>query len=153
MRMTSDWITPPARIATSTPRKLNALSALWWSTRRMKRNAATLLATVKFARLNAIFSGDCRRWIISARAVPATIDSTTTIGGAKNSPATSGSSLSENECASRRNWMWTTNTSAPKKSGMSAHQGIWPGAGSSWSGATTLNNRTTAAATSTAVRR
>ena len=95
----------------------------------MKSTATTLLATVKLARLNASFSGDWRRWTDSASAVPATIESTTTSGGAKKNPTTSGSSLSEKEWASRRNWMWTTNTSAAQKSGMSTHQEIWRGAG------------------------
>ena len=95
----------------------------------MKSTATTLLATVKLARLNASFRGDWRRWMDSASAVPATIESSTTNGGAKKNPTTSGSSLSENDCASRRNWMWTTNTSAAAKNGMSTHQGIWPGAG------------------------
>src|ERR1700686_696051 len=115
----------------------------------MNSTATTLLATVKLARLKATFNADWRRWIDSATAVPATIASTTTSGGAKKNPTTSGSSLSEKEWASRRNWMWTTNTSAAQKSGMSTHQGIWRGAGSSWSGATTLSRRTTAATPST----
>src|SRR5579864_6111121 len=95
----------------------------------MKSTATTLLATVKLARLNATFNGDWRRWIDSANAVPATIESTTTSGGAKKNPTTRGSSLNEKEWASRRNWIWTTNTSAAQNSGMSSHQGISRGAG------------------------
>jgi len=107
----------------------------------MKSTAVTLLATVKLARLKASFSGDWRRWTSSASAVPATIASTTTSGGAKKNPTTSGSSLNEKEWASRRNWMWTTNTSAAQNSGMSSHQGIWRGAGMTWSFETTSTSR------------
>ena len=141
IRITKDCSTPAARIATSTPRKLVALSGSWRSTSCTNSTAATLLATVKLARLKDSFSGDCRRWIESASAVPATIDSTTTSGGAKKNPATSGSSLSEKECASRRNWRWTTNTSAAQKSGISTNQGIWRGASSARSGADDLNEK------------
>src|ERR1700733_11629425 len=95
----------------------------------MNSTAVTLFATVKLARLNASFSGDWCLCTESAMAVPATIESTTTTGGAKKNPTTSGSSLSEKEWASRRNWMWTTNTSAAQKKGMSSHQGISRGDG------------------------
>src|ERR1700692_3630855 len=100
-RITSDWSTPPARIATSTPAKLTTLSGFWWSTRCMNSTATTLLATVKLARLKATFNGDWRRWIDNAKAVPATIESTTTSGGAKKNPTTMGSSLREKEEGSR----------------------------------------------------
>ena len=53
-------------------------------------------------------------------------------GVKKNSPATAGISLSENECDSRRKWTTITFASAAKKPAASSGHGGWIGASSGW---------------------
>src|ERR1700683_4729527 len=60
VRITIDWRTPAARIATSTPRKLIVLSGSLRLTSETKSTAATLFATGKLGGLDASFNGDWR---------------------------------------------------------------------------------------------
>ncbi len=69
--------------------------------------------TVNWPRLNAIFSRGWRRFTTSTTEVPRSWARITVSGLAKNSPATSGISLIENEWASRRKRRCTT-ASSPK---------------------------------------
>ena len=49
------------------------------------------------------------------------------LGVTKNSPMTAGTSLSENECVSRRKWTRMTFVSARRQANASTGHGMWTG--------------------------
>ena len=75
---------------------------------RWKIVRATTAARANWAMLNALLTHDWLRSAKSAMPVPSMIASRYSFGGRKNSPRMPGSSLSENECRSRRKWTSTT---------------------------------------------
>ena len=78
-----------------------------WNTARV-----TTAMSAKFARLNATLTIDWRAVTSSATPDPTRTASMYSLGVTKNSPMTAGTSLSENECVSRRKWTRMTFVSA-----------------------------------------
>ena len=86
---------------------------------------ATTAARLNWARLNARLTPDWFRSSRSARPVPKTQAATYSVGGSRNRNATPGTSLSENECRSRRKWMSTTFVSPRKNATAASGHGMW----------------------------
>ena len=103
--------------------------AMRWNTARV-----TTAMRAKFARLNAILTMDWRAVTRSATPDPARTASRYSLGVTKKSPMTAGTSLSENECVSRRKWTRMTFVSARRQANASTGQGMWTGlaTGSRW---------------------
>ena len=68
-----------------------------------KHNTATEVPSAKCAMLNENLSGPCLRCKANAMLAPSNCATTSSQGAEKKKPTTSGTSLRENECASRRN--------------------------------------------------
>ena len=90
--------------------------------------------SAKFARLNATLTIDWRAVTSNATPDPARTASMYSLGVTKNSPMTAGTSLSENECVSRRKWTRMTFVSARRQANASTGHGMWTGlaTGSRW---------------------
>ncbi len=88
---------------------------------RMARIPSDALS-MKIARLKISFRGGWRRWTTSATPAPTSWLTTRAAGGRKNSPRTSGISLSEMVTAWLRMVRWMTATSAiPNRTGYTIH--------------------------------